>query len=128
MAKTIHQEVTFKTSPEKVYAALTEADQFSKVTGAPAKIATDAGGPVELFGGQIAARNVELVPGKRLVQAWRAGNWEEGVYSVVRFELKKDGAGTKLVFDHAGYPEEAHDMLEGGWHQMYWNPLTKYFS
>ncbi len=128
MAKTIHQEVSFTASPDKVYAALTDSGQFSEVTGAPATIASEAGGTVELFGGQIAARNVEMLPGKRLVQAWRAGNWEDGVYSVVKFELQKDGAGTKLVFDHAGYPEDAHDMLEGGWHQMYWEPLTKYFS
>lgn len=128
MAKTIHQEVTFKTSPDKVYAALTDADQFSAATGAPAKIAKEAGGEAELFGGQIAARHVEMVPGKRLVQAWRAGNWEDGLYSVARFELKKDGAGTKLVFDHTGYPEDAHDMLEGGWHKMYWEPLTKHLS
>jgi len=128
MAKSIHQEVSFSASPDKVYAALTDAGQFSEVTGAPAKIDGAAGGAAELFGGQIAARNVEMNPGKRLVQAWRAGNWEDGLYSVVRFELQQDGAGTKLVFDHTGYPDEAHDQLEGGWHQMYWEPLTKYFS
>ena len=128
MAKTIHQEVSIQASPAKVYAALTDGDTFSAATGAPAKIENNAGGEVSLFGGQIAARNIELVPGKRVVQAWRAGNWEDGLYSVARFELHADGSNTKVVFDHTGYPDEGHDMLEGGWHKMYWEPLTKHFG
>ncbi len=128
MAKAIHQEMTFNASPDQVYAALTDGDTFGAMTGAPAKIAKEAGGEVSLFGGQIAARNIELVPGKRVVQAWRAGNWEDGLYSVARFELKADGKKTKIVFDHTGYPDEGHDMLEGGWHKMYWEPLTKHLG
>jgi activator of HSP90 ATPase len=63
------------------------------------------------------------VPGKRVVQAWRSQAWPEGVYSIVRFELTLEGKGTKLVFDQAGYPDGADKMLEGGWHQMYWQPM-----
>jgi len=128
MAKSIHQEVRFKANPDQVYAALTDAETFAAATGAPAEIAQEAGGEVSLFGGQIAARNIELVPGKRVVQAWRAGNWEEGLYSVARFELKREGDATKPVFDHTGYPGEGHDMLEGGGHKMYWEPLDKHFG
>jgi hypothetical protein len=39
-----------------------------------------------MFGGDISGRNVELVPGRRAVQAWRSNAWPEGVYSIVRFE------------------------------------------
>lgn len=128
MAKTIHQEMSLKASPDQVYAALTNAETFAAATGAPAEIAPEAGGEVSLFGGQIAARNIELVPGKRVVQAWRANNWEEGLYSVARFELKSEGGATKLVFDHTGHHDEGHDMLEGGWHKMSWEPLGKHFG
>jgi len=128
MAKSIHQEVTFNATPEAVYAALTDGAVFGEITGAPAQIANTAGGEASLFGGQIAARNVELVPGKRVVQAWRAGNWEDGLYSLARFELKADGKKTKVVFDHTGYPDDGHDMLEGGWHKMYWEPMAKRFG
>ena len=50
-----------------------------------------------MFGGQIAARNIKLVPSKRVVQALRTGNWENGLYSGVRFELHADGDNTKMV-------------------------------
>lgn len=62
------------------------------------------------------------------VQAWRAGNWEEGRYSLVRFEMKSKGGKTHLVFDHTGFPEDQCDHLAGGWHKMYWEPLAKYLG
>lgn len=51
----------------------------------------------------------------------------EGVYSIVHFELQKDdGGATKLVFDHTGFPQAAHDELVDGWVKMYWEPLKRY--
>ena len=121
---TIHQEVTIDASPAAVYQALTSSADFTKMTGGrAAEISSEVGGAVSLFGGDIRARNVELVPGKRLVQAWRAGNWPDGVYSIVRFELSAAGKGTRIVFDQAGHPADAQAMLEGGWQQMYCQPL-----
>jgi activator of HSP90 ATPase len=122
----IHQEVEIKGTPQAVYEILTDGEKFSKMTGGrSAKISQEEGGAVSLFGGDIQARNVELVPGKRVVQAWRSGAWPAGLYSIVRFELKKATGGTKLTFDQSGYPDEAHDMLSGGWAKMYWEPMNK---
>jgi activator of HSP90 ATPase len=121
----IHQEVTINAKPSAVYDVLTSSEKFAAMTGGrAANISKEEGGKASMFGGDIQARNVELVPGKRVVQAWRSGNWPEGVYSVVRFELEANGGGTKLTFDQSGHPADAQQMLEGGWHQMYWNPMN----
>ena len=121
----IHQEVTINASPAAVYNLLTSSDEFALMSGGrAAEISTEVGGAVSMFGGDIRARNVELVPGKRVVQAWRSFRWPEGVYSIVRFELTPEGKGTRLVFDQSGYPDEAEKMLEGGWSQMYWQPMN----
>ncbi len=121
----IHQEVEIKGPPQAVYEILTDAEKFSTMTGGrSARIAAEDGGEVSLFGGDIRARNVELVPGKRVVQAWRSNAWPEGVYSIVRFELKGNGRSTKLTFDQSGYPDDAHEMLNGGWAKMYWEPMN----
>ena len=127
-AKTIHQEVTFKASPKKVYDALMDGKSFAAFTGAPATIDAKVGGAISGFGGMITGINVELVPGKRIVQAWRAGNWPEGIHSIVKFELAAAGNGTKLTLDHSGAPDGSEEMLEGGWHKMYWEPLAKHFG
>lgn len=124
----INQAVTFNASPEKIYNALTSAEEFSKVTGAPAEIARDEGGAFSCFGGQIVGRNLELVPNRRIVQAWRAGPWPQGTYSVVKFEIDESGESTTVHLQHSGFPEDMADHLDGGWHKMYWEPLKTYLE
>lgn len=126
MSDSIHQEITLGASPALVYQALTEAKQFSAMSGgAPAEIEARAGGAFSVFGGHVAGRTLELEPGRRVVQAWRARDWAPGVYSVCRFELNSSGQGTRLVFDQTGVPAGAKEHLEGGWHKMYWEPLNQ---
>ena len=122
----IHQEIRFKASPQKIYATLTSGKEFGRFTGAPADIAAVEGGAFSLFGGQITGRNIELAANQGIVQAWRAGAWPKGVYSIVRFGLEKEGDGTKLTLDQAAFPDGAAEHLEGGWHKMYWEPLRSY--
>lgn len=125
----IHQEVVIPASPERVFAVLTTSTQFTEATGGRvAEISTADGGTFSLFGGAIHGRHVELVPGTRVVQAWRVKMWEPGVYSLVRFTLTAEGNGTKLVLDHSGFPDGQEAHLAAGWSANYWEPLTKYFS
>ena len=74
------------------------------------------------------ACNVELVQGKRLVQAWRASHWAPGVYSIVRFEFQPRGGNTLLTLDQAGFPAGAYDSLSIGWTIHYWGPLRVYLA
>jgi uncharacterized protein YndB with AHSA1/START domain len=125
----IEQQVTFDAPPELVFAALTQAAQFTAFSGgAPAEIDASAGGAFSCFGGMIQGRNVEIVPGQRVVQAWRAGNWDDGVYSIVRFELSAHRHGTRLSFSQSGHPAAQEPHLAQGWSKMYWEPLAKHLS
>ena len=124
---TIHQEIDFKAPPHRVYEALLDARQFTAFSGLPAKINREAGGTFSLFEGHITGRNVELVPDRRIVQAWRS-DWPEGVYSIVKFELVSQGTGTRLILDHTGFPSGTRDHLVSGWQEHYFGPLKKYFS
>jgi activator of HSP90 ATPase len=120
---TIHQEIDLAASPERVYDALLSAKQFGALTGLPTEIAPEVGGAFSCFGGHIVGRNVELVPKRRIVQAWRVVGWPEGVYSIARFELKPQAAGTRVIFDHTGFPPELRDHLAAGWEDHYWKAL-----
>jgi uncharacterized protein YndB with AHSA1/START domain len=101
----LHQEIDLKATPQRIYEVLLDSKQFSAFTGMPAEISREAGGAFSMFGGMIVGRNVELISGQRIVQAWRPASWDPGVYSIVRFELVKNGSQTKLVLDHTGFPE-----------------------
>ncbi len=130
---TIHQEVDFTVSPERIYTAILDSKQFSEFTAqgggfsaTSAKIDSAEGGAFTLFDGYITGRNVELIPNQRVVQAWHDKEWPVGVYSLVKFELIPKGSGTHLVFDHTGFPPPAHDHLAQGWKDHYWDPIKKY--
>jgi activator of HSP90 ATPase len=99
----LHQEVNFKASPHRIYEILLDSKQFSAFTGAPAAISGEAGGTFSMFGGMIVGRNIELVADQRIVQAWRPAAWDAGQYTIVKFELKADGAQTKLALDHTAF-------------------------
>ena len=124
----LHQEVDLEATPERVYEVLLDSKQFAACTGLAAEIDPRAGGAFALFGGLIVGRNVELIPGIRVVQAWRPTHWDPGVYSVVRFELKPEATHTRVVLDHTGFPEGDFDHLSEGWKEHYWDGLKKYFA
>ena len=133
MPKAIHKEVDFKASPQRVYEALLDAKQFSAFSGAPAEIDRNPGGAFSCFGGIFTGRSVELVPNKRVVQAWRVKMWPEGLYSIVSFELEPKGSGTLLRMAHDGFPEDMREHLngegtDGGWNRQYLEPLKKYLA
>jgi len=128
-AEAIHQEIAFKSTPQRVYEALLDETQFARVTGGQAtSIDRREGGAFSLFGARIKGRQVELVPDTRIVQAWRSEGWEHGVYSIVRFELSTVGAGTRVAFDHTGFPAGQAEHLADGWQSNYWDPLTRFLA
>lgn len=120
----IHHEVTLAAAPARIYQALVDAQRFSEMTGAPATGEAVEGAAFSAFGGHVSGRHIELVAGQRVVQAWRAKTWPEGHYSIVRFELEAAGEGTRLVFDHDGFPPDLGEHLTQGWKANYWDKLS----
>jgi activator of HSP90 ATPase len=125
-AVTIHQEVDFTASPARLYEAMLDSKRFTTFSGRAATIDRKVGGAFSIFDKHIVGMNVELLPNKRIVQAWRVVDWPEGVYSIAKFELTSQGSGTRLVFDHTGFPEDLRDHLAAGWEANYWSLLKKY--
>jgi activator of HSP90 ATPase len=136
-AEAIHQEPSLKASRQRVYQALTDAKLFDKVTRlgagmttdkAPTAISGHVGGAFTLFDGYIVGRHIELVPDQLIVQAWRVLSWDRGIYSIARFELVEQGSGTRIVFDHTGFPKGAGEHLAAGWKEHYWDAINKVIS
>ena len=124
-AESIHQQVMLNLAPDRIYAALLDEKQFSAMTGLPAHIEPQEGGAFSLFDQQITGRHIQLVPNTRIVQAWRSGSWDSGLYSIARFELTASSSGTKLVFDHTGFPIGQAQHLAAGWKDHYWHALQR---
>jgi uncharacterized protein YndB with AHSA1/START domain len=140
-AESIHMENVFAASRKRVYDALTDAKQFNEIVKlsaavksgmvkdmSPAEISREVGGAFKCFGGFIIGRHLELVPNERIVQAWRVSYWDAGAYSIVKFVLVEEGAGTKIIFDHLGFPKGDAVNLVAGWKGNYWEPLAKFLA
>jgi activator of HSP90 ATPase len=124
---TIHQEIEYRADPQRIYEVLLSSKDFTAFSGAPAEIDPREGGAFSMFGGLVVGRNVELAPKQRVVQAWRLKEeFPDGVYSLVKIELKSNGSETTVVLDHTGFPEGHYDHLNVGWHSHYWEPLRKF--
>lgn len=139
--ESIHQETAFKASRKRVYEALTDTKQFDKVIQlspemqagksfgtAPTAISREPGDAFSIFGGHIIGRQIELILNELIVQAWRVVDWDPNVYSIAKFQLVEQGTGTRLVFDHTGFPKGQAEHLAEGWKSHYWESLEKFLS
>jgi len=112
--KTIKQTISFKAKPEDVYNALMSSKLHSKFTGSKAVISNKVGGKFSAYNKYIIGTNLELVPGKKIVQSWRSSEWEKGHISKVTFIFSKVKSGTKLSFTHADIPLNDYESIKQG--------------
>jgi uncharacterized protein YndB with AHSA1/START domain len=123
MPKTIRQTVTIKASPHAVYEALMDSRKHAAFSGRPARISRTPGGRFTAYGPYLSGVNLELVPGKKIVQLWRSNNWPEFHYSTVTFVLKRVKGGTRLSFTQLGVPDSDYTAKKRGWIRSYWEPI-----
>jgi len=129
----IHQELSFPAPASWVYEVLVDPRRFAALTRSPATGEAVEGARFSAFDGRVVGRYIELVPSRRIVQAWREMTWPEGIYSVARFELEERmtssiyGGATKLVLDHDGFPPDETERLSSGWQTHYWSRILGAF-
>ena len=128
MAKSIKQIVKFDAPTEVVYSLLMDSKKHSAFSEAPAKVSNKIGGRVSCYGGYIDAINIELNPGKKIIQAWRGSDWKAGDWSLVVYNLKNKGKKTELTFEQHGIPNEHVKHINKGWHEHYWTKMNDYIN
>lgn len=129
MCKTIKQRVKFNADPDTVYDLLADSRKHSAITGRRAVISTKIGGPFSIDESDITGINVDLVPGRRLVQAWRDARFPEGVYSMAAVTLTPTADGkTELVLTHRGVPKDLIPEIEQSWRDQYWSRMKRYLE
>jgi uncharacterized protein YndB with AHSA1/START domain/DNA-binding transcriptional ArsR family regulator len=115
-------EIYIKTTPERLWQALTDTELISKYTfgvavtsdWGPGSRYEGGGGGTTIFEGE----NLEVDPPRRLVQSRRA-LWGEDVKnegtSRVTYEIEQVGDSCRLIVTHDQLREGANPQLYGGW-------------
>lgn len=115
-------------TPDEIYAAWLDSAAHAAMTGGAANVNNQVGGRFEAWNGYISGTNLELEPGKRIVQAWRTVEFsEEEEDSRLEITLEAADGGTKLILRHTNVPPDGAGY-EQGWFDNYFEPMKAYFS
>ena len=126
--KNIQQEVFINASPTEIYNALMDSKIHSQFTEDVAEIGKSVGEKFSAFNGYATGENLVLKPNELIKQTWRASDWPNGHYSIVKFELSPKNEGTILVFNQTDIPADQYEDISNGWHEYYWKPLNAMFK
>jgi uncharacterized protein YndB with AHSA1/START domain len=116
-------------SAQEIYEAWLDSLAHSEMTQATASMSDEVGDDVSAWDGYITGRNVELIPGERIVQSWRTSEFsDEHEDSIVTVVLEDVDGGTLLTLVHANVPDGQTSYEQGGWQKHYFAPMQAYFS
>ena len=117
-------------SPRAIYDAWLDSKAHGAMTGAKARTSTKVGAKHMATDNYVWGVNLELVPGKKIVQSWRSSDFVEGDQdSKIAVTLKPVAGGTKLTLLHSGIPDSQKDGgYRQGWADYYFEPMKAYFA
>jgi len=129
MPYTFTLTTTIPASPNEIYQAWLDSLAHSEMTGGAANMSELLGAEVSAWDGYISGRNLELVPGERIVQSWRTSEFaDEHGDSVITILLEDADEGTLLTLEHSNVPDEQRSYEEAGWQENYFEPMVAYFT
>jgi uncharacterized protein YndB with AHSA1/START domain len=129
MPYTFTLTTTIPASPAEIYEAWLDSLGHSAMTGGEAKMSAEIGAEVSAWDGYISGRNLQLIPGERIVQSWRTSEFgDEHEDSIVTVVLQEIGDGTLLTLQHSNVPNEQKSYEEGGWQSNYFEPMAAHFA
>jgi activator of HSP90 ATPase len=129
MMKAIQQSVEFRATPERLFEIYLDSKEHSEATGAPARLSRKPGGKFTAWGGQLAGKNLLIIPKRMIVQAWRATHWKSSdPDSILILTFSKSAGGGRVDLVHANVPEHDHKGVTRGWPEYYWQPWKEYLK
>ena len=115
--KTITQTEFFPSvKPQRIYDAFLNGREHSKMTGSKATADAHVGGKFTAWDGYISGTNLELDPGKKIVQTWETTEWPEGAEpSKLEWTFAEKDGGTEVTMVHSNVPASQVDSYRQGW-------------
>ena len=116
--------------PRAIYDAWLDGKAHGAMTGAKAKASVKVGGKWSASDGYCSGVNLELAPGRKIVQSWRSTDFAEGDKdSKITVTLKPVAGGTNLTLVHSTIPDSQKDGgYKNGWTEYYFEPMKAYFA
>jgi activator of HSP90 ATPase len=130
MPEKIKLSAVIPATPKVIYNAWLDSKAHSAFTGGGvAKIDPKVKGKFTAWDDYISGTNLELVPHKKIVQAWRTTEFPaKHPDSRLEVILEPAAKGTKVTLIHSEIPDGQSADYKKGWKDFYFTPMKKYFS
>lgn len=129
MPESLKVSAVLPASPKSVYEAWMSSQEHGKFTGGKAVIDPKKGGNFTAWDGYIQGKNLELVPGRKIVQSWRTAEFpSRSPDSRLEVLLEKAKDGTKITIFHTNIPDGQGERYRQGWLDYYFKPMKGYFG
>ena len=115
---------------QDIYDAWLSSSGHAKITGGqPAQISAQEGAEFTVWNGYITGRNLQLEPGRRIVQSWRTTKFTANdPDSQIEVLLQPAPGGTKVTVHHTNVPDGHTSYRDGGWQRSYFDPMKEHFQ
>ncbi len=121
---------TLPVVPLKVYKAWLNGEEHSAFTGGKATASGKVKGRFSAWDRYITGYNLELKPGKMIVQAWRTVEFPKNAPdSTLEIKLSpKAGGKTTITLTQTNIPKGQGKQYKSGWKEHYFTPMKEYFA
>jgi activator of HSP90 ATPase len=115
---------------QDIYDAWLSSSGHERITGGqPAQISAREGAEFTVWNGYITGRNLQLEPGRRIVQSWRTTKFTANdPDSQIEVLLQPSPGGTKVTVHHTNVPDGHTSYRDGGWQRSYFDPMKEHFK
>jgi activator of HSP90 ATPase len=130
MPKTVRLGAELAATPAEIFDQYLNSRSHAAITGAPAVVNAKAGAKFSAFGGGLRGTILQLVPGRLIVQSWRASDWKANDIdsTLILTLLPKGRTGTLVELVHVNVPDGDFAGVSQGWERFYWAPWREYLQ
>jgi activator of HSP90 ATPase len=126
---TVKTSSELKASASELYECLTNLERLAAWTmDGHLTFENHVGGTFSLLHGAISGKNVELVPGKKIVQEWRLKSWPQNHHSRLTIEFKEGGDSTMVHITQENVPKSEEEAIRANWDRMYFDRIKQAFG
>ena len=123
MPKTIQQSVTLPAAAGRLFDMYLDPGMHEAITGAPVTISAKPGSEFRAFNGMLSGTMLYTVPGRLIVQAWRANHWSaEDIDSTLILSFLPGGDSGRIELVHVNVADHDLQGVTEGWEKYYWKP------
>lgn len=119
---------TIQSKAIDIYNAWLSSKGHTAMTGGNATASDQVGAKFTAWDGYINGKNLELEPGKRILQSWRTAQFKKDEEdSQIEIRLDEQDGQTEITLNHSNVPEGGEHYIKG-WDVHYFDPMKDYFS